>query len=61
MSTVTLRLPNDTCARLRQLAPSRGIGLSKLTEELNTAAIAAQDAEVRFHAMAAGADRAGAS
>lgn len=57
MTTVTLRLPDDTCQRLKQLAASRGISLNKLLEELGTAAIAAHDAEVRFRAMAAGADR----
>lgn len=60
MSTVTLRLPDDTCQRLKQLAASRGISLNKLMEELGTAAIAAHDVEVRFRAMAAGADREGA-
>ncbi|MDR3537569.1 MAG: ribbon-helix-helix protein, CopG family [Acetobacteraceae bacterium] len=58
MSVVTLRLPDDTCDRLKQLAASRGISLNKLMEELGTAAIAAHDAETRFRAMAAGADRA---
>ncbi len=58
MSVVTLRLPDDTCERLKQLAASRGISLNKLMEELGTAAIAAHDAETRFRAMAAGADRA---
>ena len=57
MSTVTLRLPDDTCARLKQLAASRGISLNKLMEELGTAAIAVHDAEIRFRAMAGGADR----
>jgi predicted transcriptional regulator len=57
MTTVTLRLPDDTCQRLKQLAASRGISLNKLMEELGTAAVAAHDAEVRFRAMAAGADR----
>jgi len=57
MSTVTLRLPDDTCQRLKQLAASRGMSLNKLLEELSTAAITAHDAEVRFRAMAAGADR----
>jgi len=57
MSVVTLRLPDDTCQRLKQLAASRGISLNKLMEELGTAAIAAHDAEIRFRAMAAGADR----
>lgn len=57
MSTVTLRLPDDTARRLKQLAASRRISLNKLIEELSTAAIAAHDAETRFHAMAASADR----
>lgn len=58
MSVVTLRLPDDTGERLKQLAASRGISMIKLMEVLGTAAIAAHDAEVRFRAMAAGADRA---
>ncbi len=57
MTTVTLRLPDDTCQRLKQLAASRGISLNKLLEELGTAALAAHDAETRFRAMAGGADR----
>ncbi len=57
LSTVTLRLPADTCERLKQMAFSRGISLDKLMEEFATAAIAAHDAEVRFRAMATGADR----
>jgi Ribbon-helix-helix protein, copG family len=57
MSVVTLRLPDDTCERLKQLAASRGISLNKLMEELSTAALVAHDTETRFRAMAAGADR----
>jgi predicted transcriptional regulator len=57
MTTVTLRLPDDTCQRLKQLAASRGMSLNKLMEELGTAAIAAHDAEMRFRSMGAGADR----
>jgi predicted transcriptional regulator len=57
MSTITLRLPDDTAQRLKQLAASRHISLNKLMEELGTAAIAAHDTEARFLAMAAGADR----
>ncbi|MFL5283314.1 MAG: ribbon-helix-helix protein, CopG family [Rhodopila sp.] len=58
MSTLTLRLPDDTAERLKQIAKARGISLNKLLEELGTAAIAAHDAEVRFRTMASGADRA---
>ena len=57
MTTATLRLPDDTCQRLKQLAASRGISLNKLLEELGTAALAAHDAETRFRAMAAFGDR----
>jgi hypothetical protein len=58
MTTVTLRLPDDTCQRLKQLAASRGVSLNKLMEELGTAATATHDAEIRFRTMAASADRA---
>lgn len=57
MTTLTIRLPEDTSLRLKQLAASRGISLNKLTEELGTAALAAYDAETRFRVLAAGADR----
>jgi predicted transcriptional regulator len=56
MTTLTIRLPDDTSLRLKQLAASRGISLNKLFEELSTAALAAHDAETRFR-VAAGADR----
>jgi predicted transcriptional regulator len=55
MSTLTIRLPDDTCDRLKQLASSRGVSVNKLIEELSTAALATYDAETRFAAMAAGA------
>lgn len=55
--TVTLRLPDDTCQRMKQLAADRGISLNKLMEELGTAAAAAHDAELRFRTLAANADR----
>lgn len=57
MSTLTIRLPADTAQRLKQLAASRGVSLNKLMEELGTTALAVHDAETRFHALAAGADR----
>ncbi len=57
MTTVTLRLPDDTCQQLKQLAASRRIILNKLMEELGTAAVAAHDAEVRFRTLASGANR----
>ena len=57
MSTLTLRLPDDTYSRLKQLAASRGVSLNKLMEELGTVALAAYDAETRFSVLAAGADK----
>lgn len=60
MTTLTIRLPEDTALRLKQLAASRGISVNKLIEELGTAALAVHDAETRFRLMAARADREGA-
>ena len=57
MSTLTIRLPDDTCHRLKQLAVSRGISLNKLVEELSTVALASYDTETRFRALAATSDR----
>lgn len=57
MSTLTIRLSDDTAQRLKELAASRGVSLNKLMEELVTTALAAHDAEIRFQAIAAGADR----
>ncbi|MCA1963498.1 MAG: hypothetical protein LDL31_06090 [Prosthecobacter sp.] len=53
MSTVTIRLPDDKHARLRQLAKNRDLSVNKLMEELATISIAEFDAESRFRAMAA--------
>jgi predicted transcriptional regulator len=53
MSTVTIRLPDDKHARLRQLANHRDLSVNKLMEELATISIAEFDAESRFRAMAA--------
>jgi predicted transcriptional regulator len=57
MSTLTIRLPDDTARRLKQLASSRGVSLNKLIEELSTAALTAHDVENRFKAAAARANR----
>jgi plasmid stability protein len=57
MSTLTIRLPDDVVERLKQLAAARGVSLNQLMEELGTTALAAHDAETRFRAAAAGADR----
>jgi len=53
MSTLTIRLPEDKHARLRQLARHRDISVNKLVEELATISIAEFDAETRFRALAA--------
>lgn len=52
MSTLTIRLPDDKHARLRQLAKSRGISINKLIEKLATISIAEFDAETRYCALA---------
>jgi len=57
MTTLTIRLPEDTTFRLKQLAASRGISLNKLMEELGTAALAVHDTETRFRLMASAGDR----
>ncbi len=57
MTTLTIRLPDDTTLRLQQLAASRGISLNTLMEELGTAALAGHDTETRFRLMAHAGDR----
>lgn len=56
MSTLTIRLPDDTAERLKSLARSRGLSVNKLVEEMSTQALAAFDVETRFRAMAAQGD-----
>ncbi len=53
MSTMTIRLPEDTAERLKRLARSRGLSLNKLIEELSIQALAVSDTETRFRVMAA--------
>ena len=53
MSTLTIRLPDDTHGRLKEIARQRGISMNKLMEELSTVAIAHYDAETRVRALAA--------
>lgn len=53
MSTLTIRMPDATHARLRDLARARGVSINKLIEEMATATLSAHDAEVRFRLMAA--------
>ena len=53
MSTLTVRLPDDTHDRVKQIARHRGMSVNKLMEELSTIAIAQHDTETRFRALAA--------
>lgn len=53
MATLTVRLPDDKHARLKQLAQHRQISVNKLIEELSTVALVQFDAEMRFRARAA--------
>jgi predicted transcriptional regulator len=52
MATLTIRLPDDKHARLKQLAEHRQISMNKLMEELSTVALAQFDAELHFRARA---------
>ena len=53
MATLTIRMPNDTHARLKQLARARNVSVNKLMEEFSIAALSEFDAETRFRARAA--------
>jgi predicted transcriptional regulator len=53
MSTLTIRLPDDTADRLKALAHSRGLSMNKLVEELSAQALSAWDTESHFRALAA--------
>ncbi len=56
VSTLTIRLPDDTAQRLKSLAQSRGLSMNKLVEQLSAHAISAWDTENHFRAMAATGD-----
>ena len=55
MTTLTIRIPDDTAARLREMAKHRGISLNKLMEEFSATGLAEFDTETRFRLRAAGA------
>ncbi len=57
MATLTIRLPDDKHARLKELAATRGISVNKLVEELSAMAIAEFDTYTRFKALAASSSR----
>lgn len=48
MSTLTIRLPDDTAERLKSLAQSRGLSMNKLVEQLSAHALSAWDTANRF-------------
>lgn len=53
MGTMTIRLPDDTHDRLRDLAQRRKVSVNRLMEELSTQALAEFDAETRFRVRSA--------
>ena len=53
LKTLTIRLPEDTHGRLKEIARQRRMSVNKLMEELSTIAIVQHDAETRFRALAA--------
>ena len=56
VSTLTIRLPDDTAQRLKSLAQSRGLSMNKLVEQLSAHALSAWDTENHFRAMAVTGD-----
>ncbi|MBW7900912.1 MAG: ribbon-helix-helix protein, CopG family [Rhodocyclaceae bacterium] len=56
MSALTIRLPDDTAARLKDMARSRGLSTNKLVEQLSAHALAAWDTESHFRALTATGD-----
>lgn len=56
MSVVTLRIPDNKHARLKQLAASRKISVNRLLDELATIALVQHDLSVQFRAAADSGD-----
>jgi len=52
MGTITVRLPEDTHKRVKELAASRQTSINKLYEEFTIMALTEFDAENRFKVMA---------
>ena len=53
MAIMTIRVPDDTHARIKTLARQRGMSVNRLMEELSVIAVTQHDAESRFRALAA--------
>ena len=56
MATLTIRLPDEKHARLRELAKQRSLSINKLIEEFATIGLVEFDAESRFRAIASQGD-----
>ena len=52
MANLTIRIPDDKHAGLKELAKSKGISVNKLIEELSTIALVEFDAQTRFKILA---------
>ncbi|MBU2515883.1 type II toxin-antitoxin system HicB family antitoxin [bacterium] len=52
MGTITVRLPDDTHKRIKELAASRNTSINKLYEEFTIRALTEFDSENRFKVMA---------
>jgi hypothetical protein len=52
MSVVTLRIPDEKHARLKQLASSRSTSVNRLLDELATIALVQHDLAVQYEALA---------
>lgn len=52
MSVVTLRIPDEKHARLKQLAISRSTSINRLMDELATIALVQHDLSVQFDSLA---------
>ena len=57
MGVITVRLPDDTHQRVKELAASRKTSLNKLYEEFTIMALTEFDAENRFKALTSKGDR----
>ena len=56
MKTLTIRLPDDMGTRIKNAAATQGISVNRWIADLSLQALAAQDAQTHFRAMAAAAD-----
>ena len=53
MATMTIRIPDDTHTRVKDLARRRGMSVNRLIGELTVIAVTQHDAEARFRALVA--------